>query len=71
MNKSEIKKIFREKKVQLGEGSMELIEDHIRREVVQMAQRLKDGNFKRLTPEHFHYALGDWGFESGSRKLTK
>ena len=71
MTKKDIKQIFRENKVQLNPESIVMIEDYLKREVVQMAQRCKAGNFKRLTPEHFHFAIGDWGFESGNRKFTK
>ena len=70
MTKKDIKQIFRAKKVQLGDGTIEMIEDHIRREVEAMADRAKAGNFKRLTPEFFHFVKGDWGIESGPRKFT-
>ncbi len=70
MTKKDIKGIFREQKVQLTPASIEMIEDHLKREVTAMANRCKAGNFKRLTPEHFHFAIGDWGIESGPRKFT-
>ena len=70
MTKKDIKAIFREKKVQLNPESIQMSEDHLKREVTLMAQRCKDGNFKRLTPEHFHFAIGEWGIASGPRKLT-
>ena len=71
MTKKEIKEAFRANKVQLGEGTIEMIEDYIKREVEAMASRAKNGNFKRLTPELFHYVQGNWGIESGPRRLTK
>jgi len=71
MTKKDIKQIFKTYSVQLGDGTLEMIENHIRREVDMIAQRAKSGNFKRLTPEHFHYTLSDWGMESGPRKFTK
>ena len=71
MTKKDIKSIFRTNKVQLGDGSIELIEDQLKREVTEMAKRLKIGNFKRLTTDNFHFALAGWGIESGPRKLTK
>lgn len=70
MTKKDIKEIFRSKKVQLGEGTIEMIEDYLRREVEAMAGRAKNGNFKRLTPDVFHFVKGDWGIESGPRKFT-
>ena len=60
MNKSQIKKIFKEHKVQLGSGSVEMIEDQLRRTVYTMAERCKNGNAKRLTPDLFWIALGKY-----------
>jgi len=71
MTKKDIKQIFRNEKVQLNPASIQMIEDHLKREVTNMAKRCKAGNFKRLTPEHFHFAVGDWGVASGPRKFTK
>jgi len=71
MTKKDIKSIFREKKIQVNPDAMQMIEDHLRREINAMAQRCVDGKFKRLTPEYFHFAIGDWGMESGPRKFTK
>lgn len=71
MTKKDIKQIFREKKVQLNPEAIQLIENHLKKEVTAMAQRCKDGNFKRLTSEHFWVAIGDWGIASGPRKFTK
>lgn len=71
MTKKDIKDIFRQHKVQLGDGTVEMIEDHLRREVTKMAERTKAGNYKRLTTEFFWVALGDWKIESGPRRLTK
>lgn len=70
MTNKDIKQIFRQNKVQLGEGTLDLIQDYLRREVSEMAKRANKGNFKRLTPEFFHFVKGDWGIESGSRKFT-
>ena len=60
MNKSQIKKIFKERKVQLGAGSIEMVEDHIRRVVTKMAENCRGGNAKRLTPDLFWIALGKY-----------
>ena len=70
MTKKDIKAIFRDKKVQLGDGTLEMIEDEIRREVEAMATRAANGNFKRITTDLFHFIKSDWGMESGPRKWT-
>lgn len=61
MTKGEIKSIFHQQKVQVNPEAMVMIEDHLRREVTKMAERCKQGNYKRLTPESFWVALGNWG----------
>ena len=71
MTKKEIKSVFRNEKVQINDGAIELIQIQLKKETEKMARRCKDGNFKRLTPEHFWVAIGDWGLESGSRRLSK
>ena len=60
MNKSQIKKIFKEHKVQLGAGSVEMIEDQLRRQVSKMAENCRGGNAKRLTLDLFWIALGKY-----------
>lgn len=70
MNKKTIKSIFKAKKVQLGDGAIEMIEDYLKREVNDMADRAKVGNFKRITPDTFHFVKGNWGVKSGPRKFT-
>ena len=68
MTKKDIKDIFREKKVQLGDGTIEMIEDHIRREVREMANRCKQGNVKRLTTELFAIAMGTYGISPRGKR---
>jgi len=58
MTKTQIRKVFKTKKVQLGAGAAEVIEDHIQRMVTGMADRCVSGNVKRLTPDLFWVALG-------------
>ena len=60
MNKKEIKAAFREHKIQLAADVVNLIEDNLKRSVSKMAQRCKDGNVKRLTPDLLWVALGNW-----------
>lgn len=59
MTKKEIKEIFKMMNVQLGAGSIEVIEDELKRKVKLMASRCAYGNVKRLTPELIWIALGN------------
>ena len=58
MTKQDIKRIFKNEKVQLGAGAIEVIEDELNRKVRTMATRCTLGNVKRLTPELIWIALG-------------
>ena len=60
MNKKDIKEIFKRNGIQLGAGSMEMILEELNKKVIYMARKCKDGNIKRLTPETFWIALGNW-----------
>jgi hypothetical protein len=53
-----IKKIFSEKGIQLGAGSLDMIEKEMIFFAQRMAKRCCDGNLKRLTPELFWVAMG-------------
>ena len=57
MTKQDIKQIFKNEKVQLGAGAIEVIEDELKRKVRTMATRCTLGNVKRLTPELIWIAL--------------
>ena len=58
MTKTEIKKVFKDYDIQMGKGSIELIEHEIKHTVSRLACNCKDGNVKRLTPDVFWIALG-------------
>lgn len=60
MNKKDIKEIFKRNGIQLGAGSMEMILEELNKKVIYMARKCKNGNIKRLTPETFWIALGNW-----------
>jgi len=53
-----LKETFHNLGVQLPTDTVNLIDDHIDREIYKMAIRCKHGNVKRLTPELFWVALG-------------
>ena len=58
MNKKQIKQIFKNNNVQLGAGSLEIIEDELNRYVRILAVNCNNGNVKRLTPDLMWVALG-------------
>jgi len=58
MTKTQIKKIFKDKNIQLGKSSIDLIESEFRLLAMRMAERCEMGNVKRLTPELFWIAIG-------------
>ena len=58
MNKGIIKSEFKKVGVQLGAGAIDQIEYELHQVVKRMANRCKDGNLKRLTPELFYIAMG-------------
>jgi len=61
MTKKEIKEVFKKEGIQLGAGSIEMIEDELKRKVRSMAKYCYHGNVKRLTPDLFWIALGNDG----------
>ena len=63
MNKKLIKQIFKENGVQLGKGTIEVIEDELQRSAGRMAKRCFKGNINRLTPELMYIALGRYSSE--------
>lgn len=63
MNKKYIKQSFQHKGVQLGTGTMEMIEYELKLLVSNMADRCKKGNLKRLTPELFWIAMANLNYK--------
>tara|TARA_R110002020_G_scaffold230845_5_gene442002 strand:- start:657 stop:842 length:186 start_codon:yes stop_codon:yes gene_type:complete len=61
MTKKEIKEVFKKEGIQLGAGSIEMIEDELKRKVRSMAKYCYHGNVKRLTPDLMWVALGNDG----------
>ena len=52
------KKVFSRIGVQVNTDALNLIDEHVTRLIHDYAERCKDGNVKRLTPELFWVALG-------------
>ena len=57
---TKIKKIFHDHHVQLSTQAINMIKEDIDRKLRKMAERCKEGNVKRLTPETYHIALGHY-----------
>lgn len=53
-----VRQIFKRNKVQLTTDAINLIDEHINKEIEKMAKRCKDGNVKRLSADLFWVALG-------------
>jgi len=60
INKTEIKKVFSKKKLQINNEAMSMLEEHLLRQVNIMANRLIENNVKRLTTPLFWIALGNY-----------
>jgi len=55
---NKLKRYFKQNGVQLSAEMINIIDDHISREIEKMAIRCNEGNVRRLTPELFWVALG-------------
>jgi len=60
INKTEIKKVFAKKNLQINKEAMSMVEEHLLRQVDTMANRLIESNVKRLTTALFWVALGNY-----------
>ena len=58
MTKAQIKLIFKEHGVQLGAGAIDQVQYELKCVVNRMANRCKEGDLKRLTPELMYIAMG-------------
>ena len=55
---SKLKKELNKRGLQITREAIDLLDDHISREVSKMANRVKEGNVKRLTADLIWVALG-------------
>lgn len=53
-----IRKIFKQHQVQLTTDAINLMDEHISRQIESMAKNCKNSNVKRLTADLFWVALG-------------
>ena len=56
---TKVKKIFHDKDVQISTKALNMIRIDFNRYLEKMAERCKESNVKRLTPETYHMALGN------------
>jgi len=60
INQTIIRKAFSKEGIQLGVGSMDMINRELLEQTRKMAKRCNEGNLKRLTPELFYVAVGNY-----------
>jgi hypothetical protein len=62
--KTNIKKMFSQHNIQIGSNAMDMIEQEMMFLCQRMAKRCVEGNIKRLTPEMFWVAMGNYNESS-------
>lgn len=55
---NKLKREFHRRGIQITTGAVNVLDDHIHRQIVNMAGRCKDGNVKRLTEDLIWVAIG-------------
>lgn len=66
IQKSKVKKMFNAEGLQCPVSTLNLIEEHLTRQIQNMVTKTKQSNIKRLTPELFWAALGN--YNQGGKK---
>ena len=59
IQKTKLKKEFNKQGFQITKDAVDMLDDHIARQVKIMAKRTKEGNVKRLTANLVYVALGN------------
>jgi len=60
IQKTKLKREFNKSRLQITREAVEMLDDHIHRQVIKMVARVKEGNVKRLTVDLIWVALGNW-----------
>ena len=60
IQKTKLKREFNKAGLQITGEAVDLLNDHIHRQVKTMVSRVKEGNVKRLTSTLLWVALGNW-----------
>ena len=63
LKKGTVRQVFKSHGIQLGSGAMEMLDDAISRRGNAMAKRCSEGRIKRLTPDLFWVALGNYNLD--------
>ena len=58
VNQKSVRQVFKDHDIQLGSGTMEMIDREVYRQIVLMAKRCRAGNVRRLMTDLFWIALG-------------
>ena len=60
IQKNKLKREFNKSGLQITSEAVEMLDDHIHRQVIKMVDRVKEGNVKRLTVDLIWVALGNY-----------
>jgi len=60
IQKTKLKREFNKSGLQITSEAVDMLDDHIHRQVIKMVNRVKEGNVKRLTVDLIWVALGNW-----------
>ena len=55
---NKLKKEFHRRGIQITTGAINILDDHIHRQIVNMAGRCKDGNVRSLTEDRIWVGIG-------------
>jgi len=60
IQKTKLRKVFNNAGLQITSEAVDLLDDHFRRQAINMARRVQEGNVKRLTATLIWVAIGNW-----------
>jgi hypothetical protein len=60
IQKTKLKREFNKSGLQITSEAVDMLDDHIHRQVIKMVNRVKEGNVKRLTVDLVWVALGNY-----------
>ena len=60
IQKTKLKSEFNKSGLQITSEAVDMLDDHIHRQVIKMVNRVKEGNVKRLTVDLIWVALGNY-----------
>ena len=60
IQKTKLKREFNKSGLQITSEAVDMLDDHIHRQVIKMVARVKEGNVKRLTVDLVWVALGNY-----------